>query len=246
MPFYINLLKTVITVFLLGVASYMDIKEREIDDRIWNIMFAVCFPITLYDIFSKSLYTNRIFITMYLMSIIIGVAFALALYKLNMMGGADAKAFIVLSLTEPPSFRLHDFIPSLSIFINSVLLSLTFMILIVLRNISLVVRGERIFEPYSNSSIEKAVAFITLTPVSKEEIKRKPYVYVIAERREGDKKRIEVGIKALSEVPDLDISTINSRLVWVSYLMPMIVYITIGYVTYKLAGCLLLYIIPLY
>ncbi|MCD6563583.1 MAG: prepilin peptidase [Thermoproteales archaeon] len=242
---YIDIIKTTIILLLFAVASYMDIKKREIDDKVWIIMFILSFPITIYEIIVFKIYLSRIWLLIYLISLSMGILFSYGLYKLSLIGGADAKSMIVLSIVEIPKFGVYGVLPSLSIFINSILMSLTFMIFIVSRNIFLLLKGVRIFESYENSLLEKIIAFFTLTPVIKDEIKKNPYKYMVAVKRIDKGKRIDIRIRISSDEV-INLSDFTGKYIWVSYLMPMILYIMIGYLLYKLIGCIIFYFIPLY
>ncbi len=240
---YIDLVKTIAVLVFFVIASYMDIKKREIDDRVWILMFLFCFPITLYEILLSKIYISKLWVSLYLISSSVGVLFSYGLYKLGLMGGADAKAFMVLSIIELPRFGFYGVLPSLSILLNSVVSSLSFMLFIVARNFFLILRGVKIFDSYKNSFLEKIIAFMTLTLVSKEEFRKNSFKYIIAEKMTKDGPKIDLRIRIVSEVPKCQ--DFPNNYVWVSYLMPMIVFIAIGYFLYKTIGCLIFYLFPI-
>jgi len=79
---------------LLLKASYHDLRTREVPNKLWLLMlFAL--PFTIIDVYlaGTALYA--------LASVGISVAFALVLFYFFKVGGADAKALIVLSMVYP-------------------------------------------------------------------------------------------------------------------------------------------------
>jgi len=79
---------------LLLKASYHDVKTREVPDKLWLFML-LGLPFTMVDVIlaGTMLYA--------LASVAISVAFALILFYFFKVGGADAKALIVLSIVYP-------------------------------------------------------------------------------------------------------------------------------------------------
>ena len=87
------MLKIVFVLLCFLVASYYDIKTKEISNKLWMFMFP--FAITLF-IYELSLSFFAVFA-----SFLIATVFALGAWKLKQFGGADAKAIIVIGLFYP-------------------------------------------------------------------------------------------------------------------------------------------------
>ncbi|HET7336938.1 MAG TPA: prepilin peptidase, partial [Candidatus Nitrosotalea sp.] len=90
MSFDVTTVRIFLALLMLSIASYTDIKKREIDDRIWMIFggLSVVMLIFVPDL-SHSLVTIGI-------SLIVA-PIALLVWRIGFFGGADAFALIVLA-----------------------------------------------------------------------------------------------------------------------------------------------------
>ncbi|MCD6209166.1 MAG: prepilin peptidase [Thermoproteales archaeon] len=230
-------LKELVAIFLLGIAAYQDLKTREIDDKIWIVILAVNGAFTAFELwFYHSL--SLIYLMLYLISVAVGLAIAAVMHFGKMMGGADVKALIVLSLTETPKFRYIygyvSIVPSLAILTNTVIISLFAPLFIFLNN------ARKINYLYSDlcpdeSTLKKLIALFALTKVSSKEYEKNKHKYAIAERRDGSCKRIILSLFLVERDSDVQ----PSGEVWVSYLLPYILFIFLGYLCYVLRGALI-------
>ncbi|HFC49319.1 MAG TPA: hypothetical protein ENJ59_01150, partial [Thermofilum sp.] len=84
------------------------------------------------------------------------------------------------------------------------------------------------------SVLKKMIAFFALTKISSKEYEKNKHKYAIAERRDGDCKRIILSM-VLENKDDNDLS----EEIWVSYLLPYILFIFLGYLCYVLGGALI-------
>jgi len=143
----IDLILIALIVVMLLIASYQDIRSREVSDSFWIVIGGVGALRTLY--YS---YMNPSDIVMELISIGASVGLALAMFYLGLMGGADSKALIALAVAFPIRSEL---LPStghvlpifpLSVFINAILLSLVILPYILALNLIWILRKRPLFD----------------------------------------------------------------------------------------------------
>ncbi len=240
-------IRDLIILILLIVASIQDIKTREIDDRIWMIAAIVTVPVLVLDFISSPYLTKVI-------AVIFGLLLSLAIYLAQIMGGADAKALAILALVLPENIPKTTEISYILltcleatpvvVLINAVLVTaITLIPYVVLRNIVWIFKRRRAFAPNADA-FTKAMLFLTsyYVPVSK--YLSEHFKYFLIELPTKEKKRYLLSIKI--EDQDKIAEEVKQALergllgrddeVLVMYGVPMIVYITIGYVLYRFLG----------
>lgn len=234
-----DLIKSLAACGILFLASYQDLKTREIDDRLWYVLIGLNGALTTLQFASK----DSPDILIYAVSVVIGLGIALAVHFASLMGGADVKAIMALSLTETPLTLngIFSLVPSVAIVTNAILISLAGPLAMLVRNLR---RGRGLFKDLcpDEPRWKVALALLTLTKVSLEEYKKNSYKYHLAEVREGDCKRLLISISVKEREGKTDTAYGNE--VWVSYFLPYIVFITAGYITYKIFGAFLDYFLP--
>ncbi|WP_252900733.1 A24 family peptidase [Vulcanisaeta sp. JCM 14467] len=105
------------------VASVQDLRTREISDWTWIVGSIICIPLGLYAAIRLGL------LTLYVIGVIAGSIFALAVYWLRAMGGADSKSIAFISASIPtlpmasPALTVISITP-LSVLINSLIIAL--------------------------------------------------------------------------------------------------------------------------
>ncbi len=109
------ILKILLAFLILAYASFLDWKYREIDDKSWLSLVALGFVFLFYDPEVKS----------FLISAAATSIFGLALNRLGLMGGGDAKILVGIAFLFPvyPSTTTLFPIFAISVFMNAVLLS---------------------------------------------------------------------------------------------------------------------------
>ncbi|AHC50657.1 peptidase A24 [Sulfolobus acidocaldarius SUSAZ] len=100
----IYLLQIVLTCIMLAHTSYLDIKKREVDLKIW----AIYAPLVIFFVFNYP----HLNLFLYLYSVITVNLVMYFLYRFSMMGGADLILSIILSLSNATTYPI--FFPSLS------------------------------------------------------------------------------------------------------------------------------------
>lgn len=112
------------TLLFFLYASYLDIKYREIDPRLWQSMIALGLLIIFVDMVDLN---NLRLIILFLIILLLATVFAISIHYVGLMGGGDAKLIIALGAMFP-------FLPSgsfifptlfLSAFTNAIVIALT-------------------------------------------------------------------------------------------------------------------------
>ncbi len=234
-----NLIKSLIACGILLLASYQDLKTREIDDRLWYALVGLNGTLTAFQFASKDSPDALI----YAASMVIGLGMALAIHFASLMGGADVKAIIALSLTEAPptSSGIFSLVPSVAIVTNAIIISLLGPLVMLIRNLR---RGRNLLKDLcpDEPRWKVALAILALTKVSSEEYRRNTHKYRLAEIKDGDCKRLLISL-SVEEEGEKD-SVYGDGEIWVSYFLPYIVFITAGYIAYKVLGAILDYFLP--
>ena len=233
-----NLVKSLVACGVLLLASYQDLKTREVDDRLWYALAGCNGVLTAL----QFTFENSPDLLVFAASVVAGLGVALAVHFAGLMGGADVKAIVALSLTETPpvSSGIFSLMPSIAIVTNAILISLAGPLAMLVRNLR---RGRNLFKDLcpDEPRWKAALAVLTLTKVSREEYGRNSYKYRLAEVVEGDCKRLLISI-SVEEGGKTEVA--GGGEVWVSYFLPYIVFITAGYIAYKVLGAFLDYFLP--
>lgn len=221
----IDRLNFILNIPFLVYASYSDIRTREITDKIWLIMLAINIPFTIYFILS----INNILKIIYIINSIIAIALFLLLAYFGFMGGADAKALIILQLSE-----INNILPSsLLIYMNSIFLSLLIVPYILFKNLQYYLRHGHIFKE-KISLYKKILMMISSYKVRYNEISRKNrYFYTFLGKNE---KNIRFKMRMDESDFKINLNTGMGEEIWVSPTIPLILFITIGYIVYKIWG----------
>ena len=121
----LDMVKTVLCIGMLAYASTKDYRSREVSNWLWLIFWPTGIALNVTEAF---LFKDIVYLSVYASSFLIIFILALALFYFGFWGGADAKAFITLSLVLPqtPSFTKpylqFPVVFPLSVFLNTVLI----------------------------------------------------------------------------------------------------------------------------
>ncbi len=235
----LNLTEKFLIATFLAYASYQDIKKRTVDDKVWICMLVLLLPFSIIILFNKIIY-----LTLYITSLVIALILGFSIGYLGLMGGADAKAIMVLGALVVPEVINPFNIPSLAIFTNSVIFSLATVFYIIFKNLKNLIKGTKMFDEEIPLR-RKILLFITSYKEKVKTIKKRPYAYLIVERRYMQKRIFKVTFKVEEEDTTRVLDELikegvtEDEYIWVSPAIPMIVYILIGYIYYIIAGNIL-------
>ena len=212
---------------MLGTATIIDIRSREISDLIW-IVFGVISVVLLF--FEPNMIEAAF-----------GVGFALIvaplvliLWRFGLFGGADALGLIVLSALAPMATLTESVVSPFSIVVNSALLSVSPMVINFIRNSILILRKEDIFHDFDETASKKIFAMF-LGYRSKN-----PKYSFSLETQVGKKKRLNI---ALHNSDTAEYCTTPDT--WVTPGLPFMIFILGGFIIQLLFGDLILNLIGL-
>ncbi|MDE1770443.1 MAG: prepilin peptidase [Thaumarchaeota archaeon] len=207
---------------MLGIASYTDVRKREIDDRIW-IIFGGLSVVILF-------LTTNIFDSLRTMGIFLIIApVALLIWRIGFFGGADAFALIVLaSLAPGVTFTEYQINPFTTL-INAIVLSIIPVVVNILRNIFSLIRHEDIFKDFETETRKNKIIAVFIGHRSKN-----PRFSFSIETRVGNTKKLDFGLKnadsaEFCSLPDT----------WVTPGIPYVIYIFGGFAIQLIFGDLI-------
>ena len=242
---------TVVGCLLVG--SFFDLVKREVSDIPWIVMAGVGLISTIIFIVfveEKGHYGKLIGI-----NVGVGVLVGFLLYYTGVMGGADAKALIALSLNtsvypfslELTTLPVYEFVPSIfNIFFNWLLVMIIFYPLpLLFYNLYLKTTGLKLFEDTKANFSSKILMLISgyLIPVEKAK-DRMDIVYSEVYNEKDEKwelkhfiqvQEVEEEEKFKKEIEE-QIEKTKRRNIWVKVLPPGIVFMLIGYIVNLFVG----------
>lgn len=220
---------------MLAIASILDLKNREIPDKVWVIfggLGALLLALELGDSSSPSRQSGLTpFVVQYGLGIALMSAIGYATYRTGLFGGADPKALVAIAIILPTfdsTFRFHDF-TALTVLSNALIISMSGLIYNVIRNTISLTKGTPIFAGVSENRIRKALAF-TVGFYSNSSGK---FLFAMEELDDKGRKRFRFNPSTYDEFEA------NSSNRWVTQALPFIVYIGIGFAVTLFVGDLL-------
>jgi preflagellin peptidase FlaK len=247
----LDVLRMLISVAMLGYASWVDLKTREIYDLVWIVSGAAGLFLGLYEV-----YIGEMTVISLAFPVLFSAALSVLMGRVGLFGGADVWAFIALSIIHPsqpsypwPLLGIVSVIYPLSIFSNSAIAGASFAMVLLARNIVTMLAGKPLFEGISSDSLRKLVVMFTGVKVRLASIGGPPFQYPLeCYQGEGG------GERRLILMPDINdddtareiFRQLEERGVeeaWVSNTLPFLVFITAGYALTVLLGDIALSII---
>jgi len=222
-------IRIVLALLMLGIASYTDIKKREIDDRIWMIFGGLA---ALLLFFTPNVLDS---LTTIGISLIIAPV-VLFVWRIGFFGGADAFALIVLAALAPESTFSISQVHPFTTLINAVLLSIIPVLANVTRNIFSVLRHEDIFRGFGTETRKSKIIAMFIGYRSKN-----PKFSFSIERRDGNLRKLDFTLKNADTE-----EFCSSSDTWVTPGIPYMIYIFGGFVIQLVYGDVLFNIIKMF
>ena|SRR5690348_3591454 len=214
----ITIVRMIAAFVMLGLASFFDLKKREINDILW-IGFSALSAVLIF--LSPDIWTSLRIVGI---SLIIAPV-ALVLWRFGVFGGADAFCLIVLASLAPMFTLNTSQITPFSTLTNAAILSVTPLFVNLCRNVVSILRKEDIFEGIDETRTKKMIAvFIGY------KAKNPKYSFSL-ERVVDGKKRLDFSLKHAEQA-----LFCNDHGVWVTPGVPYVLYITAGFVIQVLYG----------
>ena len=223
---------------MLAVASILDIKTREIPDKVWLIFGAAGATITISELLSGEISNDvnggiRLYAIHYGIGMAIISTIGYLTYRAGLFGGADSKALITLALILPTynlGFQLHSF-PALSIFSNAIIISMVAMAYNVIRNSFSIARRIPIFEGIEETRMRKALAFTVGFPAQS----YGKYVFAMEETNNHGQRKFRFNPASYDDFAEQN----KKEKIWVTQALPFIVYISTGFLVTATLGDLM-------
>ncbi len=204
---------------MLSIASYTDIKKREIDDRIWMIFGGLSVVML---VFSPDLSHSLVVIGISL----IVAPIALLVWRIGFFGGADAFALIVLASLAPEATFVNSQINPFTTLIDAVLLSIIPVFVNVVRNVVSILKHDDIFNGFENEPQKNKIIAIFVGHRSKH-----PKFSFSIEKREGNLRKLDFTLKNAD-----DAEFCSSSDTWVTPGIPYMIYIFGGFIVQLVYG----------
>jgi preflagellin peptidase FlaK len=253
----LDLFSIAICVVFLAFGSWSDLRTREVSNKLWAVSLPVSAAITVIRI---SLSTGLVLL--YFASISISILVSIAIFEAGFFGGADAKAMICLGVALPLSPSIfhpifgyfHPFFP-LVVLTNGFLISLLSVLYVVGRNLRWKLRTkEPLFQGFeSEPFLKKVLVAVSGYKVALAELRRRPHLIPMEDVDETDGEpqrtiRIFAGAEADTEAPVERLERYNSTglvpdLVWITPGLPMLVFLSFGFVASLVLGDVLFHAI---
>lgn len=215
-------IRIIFALAMLGSATLVDIKKREISDLWWIVFGAISVVLLFFesDILEAAFGVG--------FSLIVA-PLVLILWRFGLFGGADALGIIVLAALAPMATLSGSGVSPFTIVVNSALLSVTPMIFNFIRNSILILRKIDIFRDFDEPNSKKVFAMF-LGYRSKN-----PKFSFSLERQVGKKKRLDI---ALHHSDTAEFCTTPDT--WVTPGLPFMIFILGGFIIQLLFGDVIL------
>lgn len=223
--FFLDVVRIVIALAMLGLASVIDLKKRVINDKLW-----ICFSVlSLLLLFAGPNIWNELKIIG--LSLIIS-PIALILWRFGIFGGADALCLIVLASLAPMSNVNQGQVSPFTTLSNASILTVFPLFINLGRNIVKMIQGNDIFDSIHESKLKKILAmFLGYRS------KNPKHGFSIEQIIDG-KRHLNFSLKHAEKS-----SFCYDSDVWVTPGLPYVLYITGGFIIQVVYGDLILGII---
>jgi len=211
---------------MLAYASYSDWRTREVTDKLWVLFSLVGIAFILIELSSSFYFLSLLLI---LASILLTFLISFILYYFGFFGGADMKALIVASLLIPvyyPPHYLHPFLSLMSL-TNGVFLTITLPIIFLTINVTRFVIGKKIFMGFEGERLWKKI-LVCFLGYRASNVK-KEHFFMSLEKTIDGKRSFHISL-----LKDEDF--ISGQDLWVTPGMPLLIFITLGFLSTVVFG----------
>ncbi|MFX0209001.1 MAG: prepilin peptidase [Candidatus Hodarchaeota archaeon] len=253
----IEILSIILLFVFLGISSYQDWKTREVTDWVWVTLLIMGLVINVIIILSTRNWVQTL--SKIALSTIIATSIGFILFYLYLWGGGDLLVYIAASfvsatlpipLHSPKSFEILPF--SFSALTNAYLLTALLPGYLLLENTyRRFLKGEQIFEGLNASTRHKLFAALVGRPIRPETLWLNPssFYTVVEEKNENIwNLNFHSGMKFQDEALDAqkqlilqEVRNDHKQYVWISYNLPFLLPLTIGFLITTIYGTLLLH-----
>lgn len=216
---------------MLLFTSYLDLKKREVEDKVWIAFGVVGAILQAYEIL-----TGTAVLVNLLISVVLATVVGLAIFFFGLYGGADAKALIVLGVLVPyfqPGVGIYRIAP-LMILTNGVLLSMSLPVGLLILNAGRLIRGEKIFDGFEEPLVRKLFAcFLGY----KSSGRPRDFQFSMERKASGDPNEVsrkKFDFSLMQDEFESDPGT------WVTPGIPLLVFFTAGFFTLLVYGDLVI------
>jgi preflagellin peptidase FlaK len=224
------------TVMLL-LTSYLDMKSREVPDKVWIAFGVIGVTLQIYEI--EIQVTQWFFLVI---AIGLATAIGMGIFFAGLYGGADGKALIVLAVLVPyfdPHVGIYPIAP-LIVLTNGILLSMFLPLGLGIFNAYRIMSGKRIFEGFSEPLHRKLLAaFLGYKSMGKPRDFQFSMEKKTAEQQQaGQGKRFDFGLTQdnFESAPGT----------WVTPGIPLLVFFTAGFFVLLFYGDLVISVIEFF
>ena len=246
----ISTAKIILSLTMLTYTSYLDVKYREVDPKIWLFFGVLGSILTAFEVLSKNC-----MLTIVAINIVLGFLIGIISYYFGLFGGADFLCLFVLSIIHPypptkPLYYVGPIYPFiLTIVVNSLLLSLIIPIINLAKNIRNYQHMLKLRAPLKYKLIYLFIGY----PVSIEKYFNMKFAYPLTvfelyKDKLVVKYRLTFDINEEHEEHQKKLKELISKgvlrkdnVVWVTQGIPLLVFITLGYIISLILGDIVMY-----
>jgi preflagellin peptidase FlaK len=221
-----ELVRIALALAMLGTASFLDLRKREVSDLLWVAFGIAAGIIYVFDFPASPAMVG--------ISLALTAGISFGIYKSGMFGGADALCMVVLAAIVPTysgqvalsQVTFHPIAP-LIVLSNAIILSLFGVVVNIAKNFTYARNSGSLFAGLEHESpMRKTVALLIGY-----RMKEKPrYAFPIETTVDG-KRRFDFALKSAEN------AEFEARSdVWVMSGMPLLVYMLAGFIVMLLAG----------
>jgi len=218
----LSIVRILVSIAMLGLASVIDLKKREINDMLW-IGFSGVAVLLLFASPNFWIELKTIGLSMIVAPI------ALILWRFGIFGGADAFCLIVLAGLAPMSSITPSQISPFTTLENASILTVIPLFINLTRNVVSILRGNDIFHGIEEPNLKKILAMFVGYRT-----KNPKHSFCIEQIIDG-KRYLNFSPKHAEKT-----SFCNMSDVWVTPGLPYVLYITGGFIIQVMYGDLIL------